>query len=248
MDLIAIDDVKLTDGKLVGLTATVIKTIQENLAQDKLVVFPGLWSKDMLEGARAELKQFSASQDPINTDITEGCKNFHRFDESEKNSKILLPRTLHRFFFLHWNVNPKSSIDTIGSNTVTLRNVALGKSPTSFMESLKEGFFTHWTVSHYPIGGGWLADHSDPLEPAGAEVGVCLSRFGRDFSSGGFWIQDRTGTRHYIDKILSEGDMYLFKQDLLHGVSPVDPEKSLDWSLDQGRISLFSPVRPTPWL
>ncbi len=99
---------------------------------------------------------------------------------------------------------------------------------------------------HYPRGGGFFQEHVHDLKPQ--RIGLVLSGsvYGEDYQIGGgrFHAQDGswvvTESRHDI------GDVTLFRYDLGHDITPVDPEQPLDWSDDSGRWSMVLPLKPLP--
>jgi hypothetical protein len=61
---------------------------------------------------------------------------------------------------------------------------------------------------------------------------------GRFRAQDGSWVE--TKSRRDI------GDVTLFRYDLGHDITPVDPEQPLDWSDNSGRWSMVLPLRPLP--
>jgi hypothetical protein len=70
------------------------------------------------------------------------------------------------------------------------------------------------------------------------------SIYDQDYKSGGVrfhvpgkgWIE--TETQHVA------GDIILFRYDLLHEITPVDPSGNVDWTRDDGRWSFVFPRKP----
>jgi len=96
-------------------------------------------------------------------------------------------------------------------------------------------------IHHYPSGGGHFDWHEHPLEPTKIGMIVSMSRIGVDLDTGGtefktpFGIVD-TMSHHDI------GDVCLFRYDLSHRVTKVDPDRERDWD-GRGRWTMLLLVR-----
>lgn len=210
-----------------------------------VVVFKRFFPEQLILDARAHCLQLSRSA-TIDRDISVGCPNYHRIDDGTANPKIQLPRRLHRYFFLPWNAQQTSPIDRIAIATIRVRNAMMGFEEELFVSKAHPTHYVHWPVLHYPRGGGFLAAHIDSRDAVYVEGGVTLSRFGEDFSEGGFWVRGADGVKRLVEQRLELGDLLLFRQDQEHGVDPIDPEASLDWSDTRGRWSMVTSARVTP--
>jgi len=97
---------------------------------------------------------------------------------------------------------------------------------------------------HYPRGGGFFQEHTHPLMPQ--RIGLILSgsSYGHDYKIGGgrFCAQDKTwmATEGHHDL----GDLTLFRYDLGHDITPIDPDVPLDWTRNDGRWSFVLPLKP----
>lgn len=99
-------------------------------------------------------------------------------------------------------------------------------------------------ILQYPLGGGFLAEHSHPIEPQRLGLILSLSKIGKDFSSGGTFFQTprgRVDTLKYHDI----GDIVLFRYDLPHAVAIVNEDEKLDWSAETGKWSVVLELRET---
>lgn len=118
---------------------------------------------------------------------------------------------------------------------------------------------THWYLSaddgfvllpqciQYPQGGGFFEEHFHSLKPQQIGLILAASEHGKDYEVGGVrfrenahdtWVE--TEGRHHI------GDVCLFRYDLFHDITPVDPHVPLDWSKNTGRWSFVLPLKPVP--
>lgn len=99
----------------------------------------------------------------------------------------------------------------------------------------------------YPQGGGFFQEHIHDIAPQQIGLILAASEPGQDYEIGGGrfrkdasspWIG--TEGHHRI------GDVCLFRYDMPHDITPVDPHLSLDWTKNSGRWSFVLPVKPVP--
>jgi hypothetical protein len=94
---------------------------------------------------------------------------------------------------------------------------------------------------HYPAGGGYFDWHEHPLEPHRIGLILGMSEIGVDFRAGATEFRTPFGvvstlTTHNI------GDLCLFRYDLSHRVTPVDPDRERRWD-GAGRWTFIIPVQ-----
>jgi hypothetical protein len=96
-------------------------------------------------------------------------------------------------------------------------------------------------IMHYPSGGGARAWEQHSGDPTVISQIAALSERGIDFSCGGNMFKTDDGivdTSEHHDL----GDICLFRSDLWHAVTPVDPEAKLNLRSGQGRWTAVLPV------
>jgi hypothetical protein len=100
-----------------------------------------------------------------------------------------------------------------------------------------------WAM-YYPAGGGCFSWHAHKLEPTKIGMILALSELEVDFRSGGTEFRTPFGL---IDAMPYHdiGDVCLFRYDLTHRVSAVDPDRERRWD-GSGRWTLLIPVDPRP--
>ena len=96
-------------------------------------------------------------------------------------------------------------------------------------------------IMHYPSGGGARCWEQHRGNPAVISQVASLSERGSDFHVGGTVFESAghivdTSDRHGI------GDICLFRSDLWHAVTPVDPADPLDLRSQRGRWTAVLPV------
>jgi hypothetical protein len=111
---------------------------------------------------------------------------------------------------------------------------------TATFERDAAGHKLHPQIIQYPPGGGIFGRHFHPLEPQKVGLVLGMSERGRDFHAGATHF-DVEGEDVGTDLVHSIGDMILFRFDIPHWITPIDPDAELDYEASQGRWTLVLP-------
>ncbi|HEU5301222.1 MAG TPA: hypothetical protein VFW06_03175 [Acidimicrobiia bacterium] len=134
-----------------------------------------------------------------------------------------------------------------------LRRVAVVRNrllqlPDAFaVDGIEDGFWTAARLQHYPRGGGFLDAHIDQetvdVLPSGAagyvQVLMVLTERGRDFERGGAYL-DRVDGRVDLEPHVRRGDLLIYDERTIHGVSDIDKHEVLDATTLRGRLTGFA--------
>jgi hypothetical protein len=103
-----------------------------------------------------------------------------------------------------------------------------------------QGQKLHPQIIQYPSGGGMFGKHVHPLEPQRIGLVLGMSERGHDFHSGAthFEIDGKDVGTESVHNI---GDMILFRFDVPHWITEVDPADDIDYSSTKGRWTLVLP-------
>jgi hypothetical protein len=166
--------------------------------------------------------------------------NYHRIDDGSVPS--VCPHLFHQYAF--------NSIQKLGNKfsvlfsdvATTLRLIQNAIGETDFEISL-DGL--RLKILQYPEGGGFLTEHTHPLEPQKVGLILSLSRKNIDNQKGAAAFTTPGGKVDTL-KYHDIGDVVVFRYDLPHSVTPVNQEKkSIDWSLETGKWSVVLELRDT---
>lgn len=96
-------------------------------------------------------------------------------------------------------------------------------------------------VIHYPKGGGFFDKHQHPRFPTNYGMIITLTQKYKDFNEGvtNFVINKKNISLEKFN--LTKGDLILFRFDIPHFISPVDPDNNLKFD-KKGRWTLVLPV------
>lgn len=230
----------LKDGKIASHTS--FSDIAAQVFEGRIVVIKGVFEPEMLLDFRRQLVSWWKSNPPFphgKSPNTAPEINYHRIDDGV--IKSVCPHIFHQFGFN----SPNKLADEIGQpaqiiaeSMKDLQNKVAG---TDFDISLTE---LRLKILQYPAGGGFLAEHSHPLEPQRIGLITSLSQIGTDFAAGGTFFQTPFGR---VDTLAHHdiGDIILFRYDLPHAVAAVDENQALDWNADTGKWSVVLELRET---
>lgn len=169
-------------------------------------------------------------------------QNFHRIDNNPALSK-----TKHIFHTFNLeNVNAiggteGESMRKVFDALVAIDNKLMGKRG-SLSPAQGDGPNFHPQIIHYPKGGGFFDRHTHPLDPQKIGLIASLTRNGQHFDEGGtlFWNETDEVDAEPAQTI---GSVTLFRFDLPHAVSKVDPDAPLEFGKANGRWVAVLPYR-----
>jgi len=92
-----------------------------------------------------------------------------------------------------------------------------------FSNNPLDNYFVLRCVFHqYPLGGGYIAQHSDTVGVHQAVTAItALSDKGFDFSSGGLYVINKDGNKVFVDDELKPGSVLFFNPEIMHGVDDI---------------------------
>lgn len=210
-----------------------------------ICVIHGVLSADEADRAVAAVLAWSKAEPAFDTKggtaSPARLQNFHRVDNNPA-----LSATKH--IFHTFNFENLGAADGVLAPVVTLfeamcalDNKLVG-SRGNLSPSAGDTVNFHPQIIHYPRGGGYFDRHSHALEPQKIGLIASLTRKGEHFDSGGtlFWGE---GGEVDAEPAQTIGSVTLFRFDLPHAVSKVDPTESLEFGKPTGRWVAVLPYR-----
>lgn len=209
------------------------------LGEGRIVILKGAFPQDEMIGLRKaamrwarEEPEFPDGRSPDETPT----RNYHRIDDGTYPSAF--PHIFHQYGLNTLDDLPAYFRNPAATVTAVLTDLQNRVAQTSWDVSL-EGLRAK--ILHYPRGGGFLTQHVHQLEPQRVGLILSLSRVGID-TSGGTTFETPSGTvdtseHHDI------GDVVMFRYDLPHAVTAVDPGVPVEWDADTGKWSVVLELR-----
>lgn len=210
--------------------------------EGRIVILKKVFNAGMMLNFRRQLVDWWKNTEPFphgKSPNTAPEINYHRIDDGV--IKSVCPHIFHQF-----------GLNSPGNLTNDLGQAAqiIAESMKDLQNKVAETNFDislaglRLKVLQYPLGGGFLAEHSHPLEPQRIGLITGLSQIGKDFTTGGTFFHTPFGR---VDTLAQHdiGDVILFRYDLPHAVAAVDEEKPLDWTSEAGKWSVVLELRET---
>ena len=166
--------------------------------------------------------------------------NFHAV-ESGVSPRQKTPHNYHAYNFNRLRTLERPLSDTLLAVFEPLRvfqNALTGNSAA--LERNERGHKLHPQVIQYPSGGGMFGRHVHPLEPQRVGLILGISQRARDFELGATHF-DIEGEDVGTDRVHDIGDLVLFRFDVPHWITPVDPDAEIDYGSSKGRWTLVLP-------
>ncbi len=220
-----------------------ISYIKDQLLKKKnIVILKNLYNASQMQSLKKAIHLFGQSREASNPELKSDSPNFHRIDDNPKKAAVL--RIMHTYNVFFWNeANPVPHEYFIPSTSLQRQVSSLSQ---EFLKGgMSDGLVCSGRVSHYPRGGGYYARHVDPTDIEKCSVLLMMTTRGKDFNTGGLYLEPRKGQVIDMEGFVQAGDLVVFDQSIPHGVAPIDPEiPGPDWNSAEGRWMLLSTIAP----
>ncbi len=208
-------------------------------------VIHGVLSADDADRAVAAVLEWSKAEPAFDTKGGNASpaplQNFHRVDNNPALSAT--KHIFHTFNFENLGVTEQvlAPVVNLFEAMYVLDNKLVG-SRGNLTPSVGDTANFHPQIIHYPRGGGYFDRHTHALEPQKIGLIASLTRKGEHFDTGGtlFWGD---GGEVDAEPAQTIGSVTLFRFDLPHAVSKVDPAASLEFGKPTGRWVAVLPYR-----
>ncbi len=220
-----------------------LSRIAEDVIEDRsLVVLKGVFAKENLLDLRTRVYEWGLSE-PASPPESIRDGNWHRFLNDPPR---MTPMKIHDFMFDEGQGDISSDLWPMVSALRDLQQSIVrsipGSDPVQADNVSKSKTIPVASLMHYPCGGGYFDWHTHKFLPGKIGLFVCLSRRGDDFQAGGISFAT-DGKETSIEHVYEVGDILIFRLDLSHRVSPVDPELA-EIKSEKGRWSFHVSGRP----
>jgi len=223
-----------------------LKKISDDISlRSDAYIIKNFYDTDLMFKIREYLHAVGTSSLPSYHPIAEGSSDFHRIVNEYPGSAV--KSICHQYLFHNWNQNHFDFFKTF-EELFFLKNVLSGFEKNMFFKNRpSDDFVVRIAFQHYPVGGGYFSEHSDPVGDHQLVVPILqLSTKGDDYKNGGHNLVGEAGQRVPLDDIAQTGDLILFNGEVKHGVVPIDLENRIDWSCRRGRWMCIISTIKTP--
>jgi hypothetical protein len=216
--------------------------IRQRVMGGRVVILKSAFDPGLMLQLRSALIKWSGTHPPYpegRSPNSTPAENYHRVDDGTIPSA--LPHIFHQFGLNSINrLEPflRDPANLIAQAMLDVENKVAGTQFDLSVTGLR------LKVLHYPAGGGFLEQHTHPLEPQRVGLVLSASKLETDVGTGGTYFLSpfgRVDAAPYHDI----GDLILFRYDIPHGVSRVDEDRAVDWRSEAGKWSVVLDLRET---
>jgi hypothetical protein len=214
------------------ITEASVGEISRLVASGDIVVVKRFFELDYLAALVEEVHTAFKGTEPRLMDFQWGCEDHWRIDDNPPKSSV--PKIQSVYIAFSWNARLPESLK-VGETLARFRNRIAGLDD-DFGFQPSDDFIAMSVYQHYPKGGGFIGEHTDPVEPQKCVINLNLPG---DFASGGlFFMID--GNKIPAESLSETGDLVIFRPDICHGVDPIDPDQEIDFLAVSGRWRMAS--------
>jgi hypothetical protein len=217
------------------------RLLLELLAAGDIPVFKGVAKESELEPVIRHLHGMMINTMEDYVPIREGARNYMRLSFGDERATV--PLWAASWSFFSWNRDLFLLYRRYAA-VYRLRNLLSGFPPDTFISRrVEHGCAARLCVHFYPSGKGLLGAHTDPLgRHQIATATLVMSKRGRGFASGGFYVKRQNDERLFVEDTLEPGDLYFCNPACVHGVEIVDASAEYDPMGRAGRWNMLFPV------
>ncbi len=226
--IFARDIYELDDFDSVLNDAERIQSISDQIRDGDVYVLKSLFSKELVSRLKSYLKSVGSGSLPNYHPIEEGCPNFHRINQWDERAYV--KGCFHQFVFFPWNQD-LFELFRLAQPGFMLKNLINGIPADKFYgREPEDGCTARIAFQFYPSGMGALNRHIDPVDHHQMTVPIMImSKRGKDFQTGGNFVERESGERIYLDEVCDEGDVVYFNAHMPHGVELIDEGSKVPW-------------------
>lgn len=205
------------------------------IARPEAFIVKEFYDRDVVLRLRNEAFAEGLASEPSWHPLHDGCPDFHRLYDN--HPKAYVKMKMHGFHFHGWYPHNRDKF-AFFADIFVMKNRLAGLPENAFLANIpSDVFIARINVHHYPKGGGYQAEHIDPVgKHAHIQTLVAASEFGKDYRAGGVYARATTfDQRTYLDPLLDPGDLLVMSPDIPHGVDPIDPNLPYEWQTNDGR-------------
>lgn len=214
--------------------SSLAENLRKQIQDGKVGVARKFLQRNVALDIRNYLVKIGQNSLPTYHPIKLGEPNFHRLNHNDDRSHVR--GCFHQFVFYPWN---QDVFDFFGlfDRLFQIKNLISGNPARKYSgESGTEGVVSRLAFQFYPAGKGFLNRHQDPFGIHQLTVPtVSLSDKSLDFKTGGAFLEDANGKKHFIDDHTDIGDVVFFDARLVHGVELIDQGADIPWLDFRGR-------------
>lgn len=218
--------------------------MNENLQNYDAYIIRNMIDVTIIDKVKDYLSNIGQTSLPRYEFLQENCPDFHRIHMLDKRSYV--ESIMHQFCFHPWNQNI-FDLFRVMEKIYKLKNLSANFEENTFLNNTpKDGYVARLSFHNYPVGGGEIKKHSDPIGEHQLTVPILqMSQKGIDYEEGGLYVIGKDNIKIDIDTLMNKGDVFFFQAEIMHGVAPIDPDRELNWMEFEGRWMMLASIIQT---
>lgn len=226
---------EITRQNLIDLVYAHTNEFMERINAPEAFVVKAFYDSRRIQNLRVAAFQTGLTSEASWYPLYNDCPDYHRLHDNYPTAHV--KQKMHAFYYHGWYPHNEDKFDFF-SDIFSIKNFLAGFPEKKFLGNVpSDGFIARVNIHHYPKGGGYQAEHIDPVgKHAQIQTLVAASEFGKDYSKGGIFARSAPGAeKGYIDPYMKPGDLLVMSPGIHHGVEFVDPELPYEWRTNDGR-------------
>jgi len=231
---IKIVDYKEFSSKILNQDINFVKDIVKSFYKGDFYIVKNVLSKAQADYVINETHKYNQSSPSSFFKMVEGVPNFHRWIDKSIQEKYTIKYSKHSTYFFNWNEDI-GNVREIIQNACRPFKLLSGLSLTQFEKNTpKEQIIERLQIARYPPHG-FIEPHTDAHTLLRLVISGYLSKRGKGYSEGGFYLCNNDGSEKDVENLIDAGDVGLFYASLRHGMKSIDPDKPSDPKKKDGR-------------
>ena len=200
-----------------------IINVIDNISNGAIYVLKNSIEEEILESFKKTLDKICETDQPINPKILNDAKNgFYISNKIDGPGYNTVDRS---FYFFSWNKDKTGIYKKVIEIYKPLKILnGLEKEDITKNKPL-DGIIERLHVIHYPLGGGQISKHYDPINSSIFNFGLYATEHGKHYEEGGFFAEDKNKKKILIDKDIRMTDIVIFFPGIIHGVDQIKNKK-----------------------
>jgi hypothetical protein len=231
--LVKVDQISKLE--FLDLVRTRTREFMHRIEDAQAFVVKGFYPAEDILNLRNQTFKHGLTTEPSWHPLVDDCPDYHRLHDNY--AKAYVKQKLHAFYHHGWYPHNKVKFEYF-REIFALKNFLAGFPSDELLNNVpSDGFIARINIHHYPRGGGYQAEHIDPVgKHAQIQTLIAASQFGTDYRVGGVYGRPNAeAPAAYLDSHVSPGDLLVMSPGIRHGVDYIDPDAPYEWQANDGR-------------
>jgi hypothetical protein len=198
-----------------------------------------MYDRDEIKALRNSVFQKGLESEAGWHPLYDDCPDYHRLHDNYPQAYV--KAKMHAFYH-HGYYEANRALFDFFSDIFHMKNYLNHEEKDTYIKTIpSSGIVSRVNLQNYPKGGGYIAEHIDPVcKFAKIQTLIQASKYGEDFSSGGLYAKlNKDSEKIFLDQYTDIGDLILISPGIIHGVDVIDPEEEYNWKKNSGKWTIL---------